>query len=303
MKRVLVCGSNGLLGQRLAMLLDSESEYEVLHTSHHRSFASEDELVDYTQLDISNRSDVKSLITSYRPDVILNAAAMTNVDLCELEREQAWKMNVTGVEHLVEVCRRINAKLIHVSTDYVFDGKNGNYKEEDRANPVNYYGKTKLAGENVIISSGIDFAILRTVLVYGIGVKVKNNFALWVINNLNDSKQIRCVDDQISNPTHVFDLALAMKKTIERNAFGMFHISGPETISRYDFAIRAAEIFGFDRSLISKVKTSDLEQRAVRPMNTSFCIEKAKNHLHYSPMTITQGLMMMQQDLTGINLN
>ncbi len=123
MKRVLVCGSNGLLGQRLAWLLDSDDEYEVLHSSHHRSFVQNEILIDYTQLDISNRSDVKSLVTSFRPDVILNAAAMTNVDACERERELAWKMNVTAVENLVEVCRKIDAKLVHVSTDYVFDGK------------------------------------------------------------------------------------------------------------------------------------------------------------------------------------
>jgi dTDP-4-dehydrorhamnose reductase len=303
MKRVLVCGSNGLLGQRLAFILDGESEYEVLHSSYHRSFVNDQDLFDYTQLDISNRSDVKSLISSYRPDIVLNAAALTNVDFCEREREQAWKVNVTGVEHLVEVCRRINAKLIHVSTDYVFDGKFGNYTETDRANPVNYYGKTKLAGENVIISSGIEYAILRTILVYGIGVNVKNNFALWVINNLNEGKPIRCVDDQISNPTHVHDLAMAMKKVMDRNANGLFHISGAETITRYNFALRAAEIFGYDKSLIARIKTTDLEQRAVRPMNTTFILEKAKAQLHYSPMNITQGLMMMQQDLTGIHLN
>ncbi len=303
MKRVLVCGSNGLLGQQLAFLLDGESEYEVLHSSYHRSFVNDQALFDYTQLDITNRSDVKSLISSYRPDIVLNAAALTNVDFCDREREQAWKVNVTGVEHLVEVCRRINAKLIHVSTDYVFDGKFGNYTETDRANPVNYYGKTKLAGENVIISSGIEYAILRTILVYGIGVNVKNNFALWVINNLNEGKPIRCVDDQISNPTHVHDLAMAMKNVMDRNANGLFHISGAETITRYNFALRVAEIFGYDKTLIERIKTTDLEQRAVRPMNTTFILEKAKSQLHYSPMNITQGLMMMQQDLTGIHLN
>ena len=303
MKRVLVCGSNGLLGQRLAFILDGESGYEVLHTSHHRSFVQKQDIVDYTQLDISNRSDVKSLISSYRPDIILNAAAMTNVDLCEHEREQAWKINVTGVEHLVEVCRRIDAKLVHVSTDYVFDGKTGNYKEDDRVNPINYYGKTKLAGENVIVSSGIEYAILRTIVVYGIGKNVKNNFALWVINSLNDKKQIRCVDDQISNPTYVHDLATAMKSSIEHNANEIFHISGAETISRYDFAIRAAEIFGYDQSLIQRIKTSELTQLATRPLNTSFIFDKAKQHLHYNPMNATQGLMMLQQELTGFHLN
>lgn len=303
MKRVLVCGSNGLLGQRLALLLDSDPDFEVLHSSYHRSFVQSDILIDYTQLDISNRSDVKSLITSYRPDIILNAAAMTNVDACEREREQAWKMNVTGVENLVEVCRRIDAKLVHVSTDYVFDGKTGNYKEEDRVNPINYYGKTKLAGENVILSSGIDHAILRTIVVYGTGVGVKNNFALWVINSLNDKKPIRCVDDQISNPTHVFDLANAMKQVIEYDVKGIFHIAGAETISRHDFAKRAAEVFGFDQTLIQRIKTSELTQLAARPLNTSFILNKAKQEINYSPMNVTQGLKLLQEELTGIHLN
>ncbi|MBP6672283.1 MAG: dTDP-4-dehydrorhamnose reductase [Bacteroidetes bacterium] len=303
MKRVLVCGSNGLLGQNLARLLDSDDEYEVLHSSHHRSFAQEDILIDYTQLDISNRSDVKSLVTSFRPDVILNAAAMTNVDACERERETAWKMNVTAVENLTEVCRRIDAKLVHVSTDYVFDGKNGNYSEEDRVNPVNYYGKTKLAGENIILTSGIRSAILRTILVYGTGVNVKNNFALWVINNLHEKQPIRCTYDQISNPTHVSDLAMAMKLTVDHHAEGIYHVAGAEKVSRYDFALRAAEIFGYDPTLIARVTSADLGQFAVRPLHTSFDINKAKQTFKYHPMNVTQGLKLLQEELTGIHLN
>lgn len=303
MKRVLVCGSNGLLGQRLAWLFDSDDEYEVLHSSHHRSFVQPDILLDYTQLDISNRSDVKSLVTSFRPDVILNAAAMTNVDLCEREREQAWKMNVTAVENLVEVCRRIDAKLVHVSTDYVFDGRTGNYTEADRVNPINYYGKTKLAGENVLVSSGIDYAILRTIVVYGTGVDVRNNFALWVINNLNEQKQIHCAVDQISNPTYVHDVAMAMKQCIEYGAKGLFHIAGAEPVSRYQFAMRAAEIFGYDTSLISQNRSTELQQTAQRPLHTTFIIEKAKQTFKYNPLNITQGLKLLQEELTGIHLN
>lgn len=303
MKRVLVCGSNGLLGQKLAWLFNDNSGYEVLHTSHHRSFVQSSDLVDYTQLDVSIRSDVKSLVTSFRPDVILNAAAIANVDLCETDREQAWKVNVTAVENLVEVCRRIDAKLVHVSTDYVFDGKTGHYTEEDRAHPINYYGKTKLAGENVIISGGIDHAILRTILIYGAGINVKNNFGLWLVNNLTRKQRIQCVDDQISNPTHVYDIAAAMKTSIEHNISGMFHVCGAETISRYDFAMKTAEIFGFDSSLIRRSKTRDIQRPAQRPLNTSFVIEKAKKVFNYNPMNITQGLKLLQQELTGINLN
>ncbi len=303
MKRVLVCGSNGLLGQRLAMLFDGKSDYEVLHTSHHRTFALDEPHIDYTQLDIANKSDVKSLVSSYRPDVVLNAAAMTNVDECETHRELAWKHNVTAVENLVEVCRRINAKLVHVSTDYVFDGMSGKYTEEDRAHPVNYYGKTKLAGENVIRSSGIDYAILRTVLLYGVGVGVKNNFALWVIDNLTEKKEIRCVDDQISNPTHVHDLAMAVKTAADEPVSGVFHISGSEIVSRYAFAVKAAELFGFDSQCIRRVKSADIPRPALRPMNTSFVIDKAQRVLRYQPMNVTQGLTLFHQELTGIVLN
>jgi dTDP-4-dehydrorhamnose reductase len=303
MKRVLVCGSNGLLGQRLAMLFDGDSDYEVLHTSHHRSFALDVPNIDYTQLDISNKSDVKSLVSSYRPDVVLNAAAMTNVDECEIHRELAWKQNVTAVENLVEVCRRIDAKLVHVSTDYVFDGLSGKYTEEDRAHPVNYYGKTKLAGENVIRSSGIDHAILRTVLLYGVGVGVKSNFALWVIGNLTEKKEIRCVDDQISNPTHVHDLAMAMKTVADESVSGVFHISGSEIVSRYAFAVKAAEVFGFDTHLIRRVKSAEIPRPAQRPMNTSFVIGKAQQLFRYQPMNVTQGLTLFHQELTGIVLN
>lgn len=303
MKRILVCGSNGLLGQRLAWLFDGESGYEVLHSSHHRSFVHGTILVDYTQLDIGNRSDVKSLLSSYRPDVVINAAAMTNVDACEEHRERAWKVNVTGVEHLSEMCRRIDARLVHVSTDYVFDGATGGYSEVDRVHPINYYGKTKLAGENSIRSSGVDHAIVRTVLVYGAAVNVKNNFALWVVNNLHEQKEIRCVDDQISNPTYVHDLAAALRSIVDNDLTGLYNVCGPETVSRYDFAVTAAAVFGYDHSLIRRIQSSGIQRPARRPLITSMVIDKAKTAFNYQPMNVRQGLTSMQQEMTGIILN
>lgn len=303
MKRILICGSNGLLGQRLALCLGHETEYEVLNTSYHRSFVLDHHLFDYTQLDVTNRSDVKSLVTSFRPDVIVNAAAMTNVDACETQRELAWKVNVVGVENLVEVSRRINCALVHISTDYVFDGKNGPYKESDRVNPVNYYGKTKLAGENVILAGGIASAILRTIVVYGTGINVKSNFALWVINNLREGKTIRCADDQISSPTHVNDLAAGVVKTIERERRGLYHLGGGDLLSRYEFAAKAAGIFGFDPALIQRVKSADLQQPALRPMVTGFVTEKAGRDLDFHPMTSAQGLETLRRELYHLTLN
>ncbi len=302
MKRILVCGSNGLLGQQLAWMLKENQEFEVLHTSHHRSFYLGN-IFDYTQLDITNRSDVKSLVSSYRPDVVLNAAAMSNVDVCEREREAAWKANVIGVENLAETARRIGAKLIHVSTDYVFDGKSGPYSESDRTNPINYYGKTKLAGENVLLGSAIDYAIVRTIVVYGAGKNIKNNFALWVINSLKQNKTIRCYIDQISNPTFVQDLAQAIISAVQYNAKGLYHICGCETLSRYEFARKIANIFNLDSSLINEANSGEVELPAQRPRITGFKIEKAKKDLHYSPMRVAESLKIMRHQIDGISLN
>jgi dTDP-4-dehydrorhamnose reductase len=303
MKRILICGSNGLFGQRLALMLGHETEYEVLNTSHHRSFVLDRHLFDFTQLDITSRGDVKSLVTSFRPDIIVNAAAMTDVDACETQRELAWKVNVVGVENLVEVARKINSHLITISTDYVFDGKNGPYRETDRVNPVNYYGKTKLAGENVILAGGISSTILRTIVVYGTGINVKSNFALWVVNSLRAEKNIRCAEDQIGNPTHVNDLAAAVVKIIERGRSGIYHVGGADIISRYDFAIAAADIFGLRAELIQKVKSCDLHQIAVRPLATSLVIAKAQSDLDFRPMTVGEGLQALKRELFHLTLN
>ncbi|MCX8010090.1 MAG: SDR family oxidoreductase, partial [Ignavibacteria bacterium] len=224
MKRILICGANGLLGQRLSLMLSTQTNYEVLNTSIERNFVFDRLLFDYTQLDITKRSDVKSLVTSFQPDVILNAAGATNVDWCETNREEAWKINVSSVENLAEAARRVNAKLVHVSTDYIFDGKNGPYDEDAQPNPIGYYGKTKLASENVVRTAGVSYAIMRTNVLYGTGIGVKLNFALWIIENLKLGKTINVVDDQIGNPTYIGDLALAMIKVFELDKEGTFNV-------------------------------------------------------------------------------
>lgn len=296
MKRVLVCGSNGLVGQRLALLFGQSTEYEVLHTSHHRNFHLDRELFDYTQLDVTSRSDVKSLVTSYRPDIIVNTAAVTSVDDCENQRENAWRVNVDGVENLTDTSRLIGARMIHLSTDYVFDGKNGPYREDDRVNPINYYGKTKLAGENAVITSGVPSAILRVILVYGTGINLKNNFATWVINSLRSGRKIRCAEDQVSNPTYVGSVADAVLGAIEHESRGIFHICGADRVSRYDFAMKIAEAFGLDKELIGKIRLAELNQTAPRPLSTGFVTKKACGEFGFDPVSIESGLEAMRRD-------
>ncbi|HEX9614728.1 MAG TPA: dTDP-4-dehydrorhamnose reductase [Bacteroidota bacterium] len=303
MKRILLCGSNGLLGQRLALMLGNRTEYEILNTSHHRSFVFDNHLFDYTQLDLTRKSDVKSLISSFQPDVILNAAAATNVDWCETHREEAWNVNVHGVEHLVEGARKVGARLIHVSTDYVFDGKSAPYSETDKPNPINYYGKTKLAGENAIRIADIPSAIVRTVVVFGSGQHVKRNFALWVIESLTRGEAIRCVNDQFSTPTFVGDLAHGIIKIGELEKSGLYHISGSERISRYDFGIKIAAAFNLDASLIAPVPTSELHQAAPRPQDTTLITLKAETELGLKTTDVSQGVTLLKREFQTAGKN
>jgi dTDP-4-dehydrorhamnose reductase len=297
MKRVLICGSNGLLGQKLSLLLSDNTAYETLNTSKHRSFVFDDKLFDYTQLDISQKSDVKSLVSSFQPSVLINAAGATDVDWCETHREEAWNVNVVGVENLVEASRKVNAKLIHVSTDYVFDGKNGPYAEDAQARPISYYGKTKLAGENAVRTGGIAYAIVRTIVLYGTGINVRKNFVSWVIGSLRAGQRIRCVDDQMSNPTHVSDLAQAILKIFETDRCGIYHVCGKEKVSRYEFAVRIAEVFGLDVSLIDRIQSSQRLQPAPRPLVTGFITLKAELELGIKPMNVTEGLLLLKSEV------
>lgn len=297
MKRVLICGANGLLGQKVSLILSGNTVYEVLNTSRNRTFVLDNHLFDYTQLDITQKGDVKSLVSSFQPSVIINAAAATDVDWCESHREEAWKTNVLAVENLVESARKVNAKLIHVSTDYVFDGKHGPYAEDAQPKPLSYYGKAKLAGENSVRAGGISHAIVRTIVVYGTGIGVRDNFALWAIHNLRIGKQIHCADDQVSNPTHVSDLADGIVRIFELDRGGIFHICGRERLSRYDFALRIAEVFGFDPSLVARTKLADLTQVAQRPLATGFVTQKAEQELGLMPMNTREGLMLLKVEL------
>jgi dTDP-4-dehydrorhamnose reductase len=303
MKRILICGSNGLLGQRLALMLSSQTDYEVLNTSQDRSFVFDDRLFDYTQLDITKKGDVKSLISSFHPTAVLNAAAATNVDWCEAHREEAWKINVVGVENLVEATRKVGARLVHISTDYVFDGNHGPYSEDDKPSPINYYGKSKLASENAVRIGDISYTILRTIVLYGAGIEIKESFPHWAVRNLRAGNHIRCVEDQISNPTHVLDLAFAVVKSFELNRDGIYHVCGKERASRYDFALRVAEVFGLDAGLIRRVKSTDLEQEAPRPLITGFVTLKAQTELGLNPMDLHQGLTLLKREMQTAGSN
>jgi dTDP-4-dehydrorhamnose reductase len=257
----------------------------------------EHESILYTKADITRRQEIKRIIEEFEPEVIINTAAITNVDSCETDRESAWKVNVTGVENIVQTAKLTGAKVVQLSTDYVFDGKAGPYSEVDRPNPVSYYGRTKLASENIITTSGIPYTIVRTMVLYGTGYAVKSNFALWLMKELRDDRPVRVVDDQVGNPTLADDLAYAILKAIELDRTGIYHVSGPDLVSRYEFAVTLARVFHYGKKLITPVKTGSLKQAAVRPLRSGFITLKTQVDLGVKLSGIEQGLVILKQQV------
>jgi dTDP-4-dehydrorhamnose reductase len=296
--RLLVVGSNGLLGQKVVELFVRGSSAEITASSVEPAPVRPLHSVSYRQADITSKKDVKALVAAVEPGVIINCAAMTNVDACETERELAWKINVSGVEHLADAATRLNAALVHISTDYVFDGKRGPYAEDDRPEPLSYYGKTKLASENLLRASDLQHLILRTMVLYGHAEGVKANFALWLIDSLQKKRSVTVVDDQTGNPTLVDDLAYAIMRAIELQKWGLYHIAGRDIVSRYEFALRLAAVFGLDPALITPIKTDQLHQPAPRPLQSGLVTLKAETEIGYRPSTTEDGLQVLKSQLS-----
>ena len=296
--RILVTGSNGLLGQKLTNLLHNDKDVYLIATARGKS-ALRITRGEFHSLDISDRGSVESLLRFTKPDVIINTAAMTQVDDCETQREACWKANVTAVEHLVRCCHALHIHLVHVSTDFIFDGTHGPLDENATPAPVNYYGESKLAGEKVIQSSTISWAILRTVLVFGITRDMsRSNIVLWVKNSLEQNKTIQVVNDQWRTPTLAEDLAMGCYLAAKKRAKGIFNISGKDFLSPYDIAIKTAEFFGLDKSLIKPTDSTKFVQPAKRPLKTGFIIEKARKDLGYEPRSFEEGLAILAEQIS-----
>ena len=281
--KILITGINGLVGNSL---------HKLLQKSDHKLFCSSrylDGLAKY-KVDISKKDEVDSFFKSHRPDAVINTAAMANVDLCEVEREMCWDVNVGGVQNLVEACKKYSTYLTHISTDYIFDGKkdSGIYTENDIANPQGYYAKSKLEGEKVITKSDISYSILRTILVYG---SHKNlNIVTFIKKSLEENKRINLVSDQVRMPTFVDDLSRACITASEKKVEGIFNVCGPEQMSYMDIGNRIADYFSLNKGLINHVKTSDLNQKAERPFKTGFDLTKSRKILDYSPTNFVKSL-------------
>lgn len=301
MKKILITGSNGLLGQKLIHLLKSPgyaTRYALMATSRGENRLSSFSDLNYHSLDVSQNKEVDALVSELKPDIIIHTAAMTQVDQCESERSLCWALNVTAVENLITACRKNHTFLIHLSTDFIFDGEAGPYDEDAEANPVSFYGESKLEAEKLLMQSDIRWAIVRTVLVYGITEAMsRSNIILWVKKSLEEGKSIQVVDDQWRTPTLAEDLALGCMLIADQEKEGIYNISGKDFLSPYDMALQTADFFKLDKSLIVRTDASRFSQPAKRPPRTGFIIDKARQELGYEPHSFEEGIAVLSEQM------
>lgn len=298
MIKIIITGSNGLLGQSLLKLLLNEKEkYKVVGFSKGVNRSGRDDF-DYVDIDLTNENLLKQNITEINPDFIINTAAMTQVDDCEDEKKKCDLINVNVVEWLTNFAQNLKIHIIHLSTDFIFDGQKGFYKETDIPNPVSYYGLSKLKAEQILQNSNIDFTIIRTILVFG---KVYNmsrsNIVLWVKSMLEQNKEITIVNDQFRMPTYVDDLSLACKIIVDKKARGIYHISSNTLLSVFEIANQIAEVFNLNKDLIKPITSNKLNQKALRPPKTGFDLTKSYKELNFKTNSFKEDLYRFKDNL------
>jgi dTDP-4-dehydrorhamnose reductase len=250
----------------------------------------------YCDIEITNKVLLRSEISEIQPDFIINTAAMTQVDACENEKEACLLINVTVVKWLTEISEQLNIHLVHISTDFIFDGKKGHYKEIDTPNPLSYYGLSKLRSEAIIKMSSVKHTILRTILVFGKVAQMTNsNIVLYVKKMLEEKKEVTMVSDQFRAPTYVEDLALACRVAMDKEAMGVFNICSNETLSIYEIAQQVAFVFELDSSLIKPISTDALSQIAARPPRTGFDLTKTNKELQFYPKSFKEDLIKFKE--------
>ncbi len=297
--KILLTGANGLLGQKIVQQTILISGLQLIATSKGLNRNLIQKGYEYESLDITSLAEVMAIFEKHKPEVIINTAAMTNVDECEKEQEKCWEANVIAVQHLIEAAKKFNIHLVHLSTDFVFDGAAGPYAETDQPAPLSYYGLSKFKAEELIQQAGLThWAIARTIIVYGVGHELsRGNIVLWVKQMLEQGKEISIVDDQFRSPTLAEDLADGCIKIAQQKANGIFHLSGEETLSIYALACRVANYWKLNSSLIKVVKTGEFTQAAKRPLRTGFNINKAKTELGYAPRNLENAFTIINKQL------
>ena len=295
----LITGSNGLLGQKIIEQLNYKGN-KIIATSKGSNRNLNNNFFIYEDLDITNKAMLSYVLKKYKPDVVFNTAAMTNVDLCDQEKDLCEKVNVKAVEYLADICLDLDAHLIHVSTDFIFDGNDGPYKEDDSPCPLSYYGQSKLDSENILKSHKCKWTILRTIVLFGVAQDLrKGNIVLWAKQQLENLHNINIIDDEFRAPTLADDLAYACIYSAINKVYGVYHTSGKDIMSIYDMVISIANYFKLDKNLVNRISSKELNQVANRPKKTGFVLEKAKKQLNYHPKSFNDSLQYIDKQLTN----
>ena len=284
--RVIVTGAGGLLGKKIVSLVSKD--HEVIGVYHTSKPATDP----YLLLDLSKLENVKE-IAKEKPDVIIHAAALTDVDKCEENPELAKLLNYEVTKEIA----KIPAYIVYISTDYIFDGEKGNYREDDKPNPINVYGLTKLMGEEAV-KKAEKYLIVRTSTPYGSNpASGKDNFALWLLKKLKNKERVKIVKDQITSPTLNTSFTLMLKEAIERRLTGVIHLADASQISRYEFSIALARVFNLNESLITSISMNELKWKAKRPKNSSLNVKKAMKLLNNKPLTVYEALRRLKEEM------
>jgi len=288
--KILITGANGFLGHYLVKAL-LEKEYDVIATGRGESRLSFSHAnFIYQPLDFTDPFGVHDCFQQAKPEVVIHAGAMSKPDDCEQNQWQAYVVNVEGTLNLLLNAEEQQSFFILISTDFVFDGEQGMYKEEDKPGPINFYGKTKLEAEEAVQEYKDDWAIVRTVLVYGKPYSGRDNIISLVRKKLENGESYRVFSDQLRTPTYVEDLVSGILSIVERRATGIYHLSGIDVLSPYEMALRTADHLKLDNSLIENATKETFMQPARRPAKTGFIIEKAKKKLGFNPISFEEGL-------------
>jgi dTDP-4-dehydrorhamnose reductase len=294
--KLLITGASGLYGSKIAELAQNK-QFQVYSANNQHHVPNGTPI----QLDITNKTQIETVFKDVNPEIVIHAAALTDVDKCEQNRELAWKINVEGTKNIAQAAKISKSFLLYISTDYVFDGEKGNYIETDLPSPISYYGYTKLKAEEHVKKIIPNSCIARTSVIYGASPAVgKINFALWLINKLKNNEQTKVFIDQWNSPTLNTSLAEMTLDAIEQRLTGTYHLSGATRISRYDFATQLAKTFNLNQSLLIPIATKDLKLPAKRPSDSSLNLKKAQQALNNKPMQIVQALEKLKTELSHV---
>jgi len=292
--KVLVTGSAGLVGRQVVK--DLSNSHQVFSCYNE----SKPEYGDSVKMDLKNHEMISSVLTEKKPEIVIHLGAMTGVDLCEKERTSASEINTKATEIIAKECSKLNSFLVYVSTDYVFDGNLGMYKEDDVTNPLGFYGKSKLEGEKVVQNFSTNWCIARTSTPFGLH-PTKKSFPMWVIENLQKQKQIDILIDQFTSPTYIPNLSRMLIEISERRITGVIHAAGASKISRYQMASMVSDKLNLDGTLLKQISMNKMKWVAQRPKDSSLDVSRASSILNEKPQKIDQSLNLFIDEMKSKN--